>query len=80
MYVLSSVAGVKDKRRTVAYAEGYDPANYSDTGERLDACVDAGGGEDFAKSLPFSSELLTAIAGGKHDLQIVVMKTHFRID
>ena len=80
IYVLSSEGEIKDKRRTVAYAEGYDPANFPDGGELYDACVDAVGGDDFAESLPLSSEVLTALAGGKYDLQIVVTKTQLRID
>jgi len=41
IYVLSSEGVSKDGRRTVAYAEGYDPAKFLDGGELYDACVDA---------------------------------------
>lgn len=80
IYVLSSEGEIKDKRRTVAYAEGYDPANFSDGGELHDACVDAVGGDDFSESLPLTDDVLTALAKGKHELLIVVTETQIRID
>lgn len=80
IYVLSSEGEIKDKRRTVAYAEGYDPENFSDGGELHDACVDAVGGDDFSESLPLTDDVLTALAKGKHDLLIVVTETQIRID
>lgn len=64
IYVLSSEGEIKGKRRTVACAEGYAPANFSDGGELHDVCVDAVGGEDFAKSLPLTDDVLTALAKG----------------
>lgn len=75
IYVLSSEGMIKDKRRTVAYAEGYDPTNFPDGGELYDAYVDAVGGDDFAESLPLTGNVLTALAEGKHDLTIVVTET-----
>ncbi|MDL4916264.1 MAG: DUF3085 domain-containing protein [Enterobacterales bacterium endosymbiont of Blomia tropicalis] len=80
IYVLSSEGESKDGRRTVAYAEGYDPAKFPDGGELYDACVDAVGGDDFAESLPLTDNVLTALAKGKHDLLIVVTETQIRID
>ncbi|WP_187360853.1 DUF3085 domain-containing protein [Enterobacter asburiae] len=81
IYVMSSVEKVTEGcKRTVAYAEGYDPAKFPDGGELYDACVDAVGGDDFAELLPLNDDVLTALAEGKHDLLIVVTETQIRID
>ena len=80
IYILSSEGEMKEGKRVVAYAEGYDPAIFTDGGELYDACVAAVGGDDFAESLPLSAEVLTALSEGQHDLQIVVTETQIRID
>lgn len=80
IYVLSSEGEMKEGKRTVAYAEGYDPNVFTDGGELYDACVAAVGGDDFAETLPLSAEVLAALSEGQHDLQIVVTETQIRID
>lgn len=81
IYVMSSVEKVKDGgKRTVVYAEGYDPDIFADGGELHDACVAAVGGDDFAETLPLTPVVMTALLEGQHDLQIQVTKTQILLD
>ncbi|WP_279051953.1 DUF3085 domain-containing protein [Cedecea davisae] len=81
IYVMSSIEKVKkETKRTVAYAEGFDPNVFADGGELYDACVAAVGGDDFAESIKLSDVVLDALARGHHDLHIYVTPTQIRIE